>query len=174
MTRKTAREIAVRLSFAASAAGLQAEELLESFFEPEHYATLAAEDEVFSEYPDDRQMDYIRRLILLSDEHRDEIDGHIQSYAKGWKLDRISRTALALLRCALCEILFMEDIPDSAAINEAVELDKSFDEPDTVAFLNGVLGGFMRGERGASSEAEPVPENEPETAPVPETEDASE
>ena len=40
----------------------------------------------------------------------------------------------------------MEDIPNAAAINEAVELDKKYDEPDTVAFVNGVLGGFMRGE----------------------------
>lgn len=44
----------------------------------------------------------------------------------------------------------MDDIPDSAAINEAVELDKGYDEPDTVAFVNGVLGGFMRGEKGVT------------------------
>ena len=40
----------------------------------------------------------------------------------------------------------MDDIPNAAAINEAVELDKNYDEPDTVSFVNGVLGGFMRGE----------------------------
>ena len=57
----------------------------------------------------------------------------------------ISKTALAVLRCALCEILYMEDVPDAAAINEAVELAKGYDEPDTVAFVNGVLGSFMRG-----------------------------
>lgn len=44
----------------------------------------------------------------------------------------------------------MDDIPNSAAINEAVELDKGYDEPDTVAFVNGVLGGFMRGEFSAN------------------------
>ena len=70
---------------------------------------------------------------------------NLYGYAKGWKIERISKTALAVLRCALCEILYMEDIPDSAAINEAVELAKGYDEPDTVAFVNGVLGGFMRG-----------------------------
>ena len=57
----------------------------------------------------------------------------------------MSKTALAVLRCCLCEIMYMEDIPDSAAINEAVELAKGYDEPDTVAFVNGVLGGYMRG-----------------------------
>ena len=68
----------------------------------------------------------------------------IRRYAKGWKLERISKTALAVLRCALCEILYMDDIPNAAAINEAVELAKGYDEPDTVAFVNGVLGGYMR------------------------------
>ena len=53
-----------------------------------------------------------------------------------------------MLRCAICEILYMEDIPNAAAINEAVELDKGYDEPDVVSFVNGVLGGFMRGEFG--------------------------
>ena len=44
----------------------------------------------------------------------------------------------------------MEDIPNAAAINEAVQLDKGYDEPDVVSFVNGVLGGFMRGEFGAA------------------------
>ena len=96
--------------------------------------------------PDEKQMDYIRRLTLLTAENRSEIDGFIERYARGWKIERISRTALAVMRCAICEILYMEDIPNAAAINEAVELDKNYDDPDTVAFVNGVLGGFMRGE----------------------------
>ena len=69
---------------------------------------------------------------------------------RGW--GGIWRTALAVLRCALCEILYREDIPNAAAINEAVELCKGYDEPDTVAFVNGVLGGIMRGELGEAVE----------------------
>lgn len=146
MTRTTARQIAIQLSFAASSAKVSAEEMLEQFFAKEHYESLAAEDELFAEYPDDKQMDYIRRLTSLILENSSEIDGYIERYAHGWKADRISRTARAVLRCAICEILYMDDIPNAAAINEAVELDKGYDEPDTVAFVNGVLGGFMRGE----------------------------
>lgn len=146
MTRKTAREIAIQLGFAAAATGEQPSELMERFFECEHYDSLAKEDELYAQYPDDRQMEYITSLVNLIDEHRDEIDGQIRRYAKGWKLERISKTALAVLRCALCEILYMDDIPNAAAINEAVELAKGYDEPDTVAFVNGVLGGYMRGE----------------------------
>lgn len=146
MTRTTAREIAIQLLFAASSNGLEPCEIIDEFFSEEHYATLAGEDELYSQMPDTKQMKYIRRLIGLCCEKRGEIDAYIERYAKGWKIERISRTALAVLRCALCEILYMDDIPDSAAINEAVELSKGYDEPDTVAFVNGVLGGFMRGE----------------------------
>ena len=146
MTRSTAREIAILLGFAASAASQNVDELIDSFFAEEHYKTLAAEDEIFSEYPDKKQMEYIRRLTGLIIENASELDGFIERYSKGWKVERISKTARAVLRCALCEILYMDDIPNNAAINEAVELDKGYDEPETVAFVNGVLGGFMRGE----------------------------
>lgn len=152
MTRTAAREIAIQLSFAAASSGVEPSTLLEDFFSKEHYASLASEGELFQERPDDAQMDYIRRLISLTAEHMVEIDDYIERYAKGWKPERMSRTALAVIRCAICEILYMEDIPNAAAINEAVELDKSYDEPDTVAFVNGVLGGFMRGEFGEKEE----------------------
>lgn len=162
MTRSTAREIAIQLGFAAASSKLDPNELMETFFSQEHYETLAAEDELFSQRPDKKQMEYIRRLNTLMLENISEIDGFIERYSRGWKVERISRTALAVLRCAICEILYMEDIPDSAAINEAVELAKGYDEPDTVAFVNGVLGGFMRGEfPGVSTEAtaeEPIEE----------------
>ena len=152
MTRTNARELAIQLGFAAAATGEAPGEILERFFDEEHYASLAAEDELYRERPDEKQLAYIRRLTSLIEENRESIDEYIRRYSKGWKLERISRTALAVLRCALCEILYMEDIPDSAAINEAVELAKGYDEPDTVAFINGVLGGFMRGERSEKAE----------------------
>lgn len=146
MKRSSARELAIQLSFAAAAGGAEATDLLESFFDREHYESLAAEQELCQEYPDDNSLDYIRRLTELTAANRSEIDGFIERYARGWKLERISHTALAVIRCAICEILYMEDIPNAAAINEAVELDKKYDDPDTVSFVNGVLGGFMRGE----------------------------
>ena len=129
-------------------------ELLDIFFSREHYDTLGAEVELFQDFPDDRQMDYIRRLTGLVTEKQEELDAYIERYAHGWKPDRISRTALAVLRCAICEILYIEDVPSAAAINEAVELDKSYDDPDTVSFVNGVLGGFMRGEFPAEETSE--------------------
>ncbi len=152
MTRKTAREIAVELCFAAAANEIGTDELLDSFFSEEHYATLASENELFAELPDEKQMAYIRTLTAMSREKAAELDELIGRYARGWKSERISRTARAILRIALCEILYMDDIPAAVAINEAVELDKKYDEPETVAFVNGVLGGFMRGETPEAGE----------------------
>ena len=97
-------------------------------------------------------MGYIRSLTQLIAQHKDEIDTIITANSHGWKLERISRTALAVLRVALCEILYMDDIPAKASINEAIELDKNYDEPDTVSFVNGVLGGFMRSREAQQTE----------------------
>ena len=87
------------------------------------------------------------------------VDDLIEQFSHGWKLSRISRTALAVLRVALYEILYMPDIPAAASINEAVELAKGYDEPETVRFINGILGSFMRS-RGETVEEQPA-ETEP-------------
>lgn len=153
MKRTTAREIAVQLGFYASASGKTVADIVDEFFDDEYYSTLAEVDELFAEYPDKKQKDYIIRLAGLMEEYRIQIDKYIEKYAKGWKVSRISRTAMAVLRCAVCEVMYMADIPNAAAINEAVELAKGYDEPETVAFVNGVLGGFMRGEFGVEPDA---------------------
>lgn len=146
MTRSTARHLAIQLCFAAAASGRAPADLAEDFFTEEHFASLADVDELYAELPKGKYRDYILRLSTLVFEKREELDAVIERYAKGWRPERMSKTALAVLRCAICEILYLEDVPASAAINEAVELDKNYDEPDTVAFINGVLGSFVRGE----------------------------
>lgn len=156
MKRTCAREIAVQLSFYAAASGKTVSELIDTFFDKEYYATLAEENEVFAEYPEKKQQEYISRLLLTAEDYRIQIDKLIEKYAQGWKTERISKTALAVLRCAVCEIMYMDDIPSAAAINEAVELAKGYDEPETVAFINGVLGGIMRGELSEQTETETV------------------
>lgn len=152
MTRTKARELAIRLIYAQGASGEQPEDLLGGFFEDEHFESLADEDELFGKKPDKESLGYIRTLVSLCAENREEIDTYIEKYAIGWRTERITRTAAAVLRCALTELLYVEDIPPSAVINEAVELAKNYEEPETVAFINGVLGGFMRGERAEAPE----------------------
>ncbi len=154
MKRTTAREIAVQLSFYASANEKPVDELLEQFFDREYYETLAAENELFAEYPEKKQREYISRLVTTAYDYRIQIDRLIEKYAQGWRPERMSRTAMSVLRCAVSEIMYMDDIPASAAINEAVELAKSYDEPETVSFINGILGGIMRGEFSEAEDSE--------------------
>jgi len=145
MTRTTAREIAVRLCFCISENPMDAGELIEQFFEPIYYATLKDEDSKYEEMPDERSLEYISRLIKGIHDHSAEIDGYIEKHAKGWKFGRISRTAVAIMKSAMFEVLYMPDIPNKAAINEAVELSKRYEPPETVSFVNGILGSFVRG-----------------------------
>ena len=141
MTSTAARQLAIQLSFALNAGSDVGPE---DFFEEDYFRALPSEDELFAEVPDDTQMAYIRQLVKGIYDYRLELDDIISRYAQGWKISRISRTALAVLRCALYEIRYMPDIPVAAAINEAVELAKGYDEPDTVSFINGILGSYVR------------------------------
>ena len=100
MTRTIAREIAIQLSFAAQLAGDDARETADTFFSREYFATLAEEDPLFQEYPDEKQLDYIRRLTGLVYDHMYELNHMIEKYARGWRLERISRVAAAIMRCA--------------------------------------------------------------------------
>ena len=68
-------------------------------------------------------------------------------------MERIPRVTVTVLRLAIAEMLYGSEHKPSVAINEAVELAKSFEEPETVSFINGVLGGFMRGEAGQDEAA---------------------
>ena len=152
MNRSTARHLAVQLCFAAAASGRSPAELAEDFFTEEHFDSLRDLDELYAELPAGGYLDYILRLSALVEEKRAELDAVIEHYARGWELGRISKTALTILRCAICEILYLEDVPAGAAINEAVELDKLYDEPETAAFVNGILGSFVRAETGAPAD----------------------
>ncbi|MBE6734336.1 MAG: transcription antitermination factor NusB [Ruminococcaceae bacterium] len=74
----------------------------------------------------------------------EEIDKHISdNLSKGWKIRRISRIALAILRVAVYEMKYVEEVPVSVAINEAVELAKKY-STDDASFINGVLGSVAK------------------------------
>ena len=146
MTRTAAREIAVRLCFSVSENPTDPNEFLSQVFEKEYYETLKTEDKLYNELPDAMQLEYITHLVMGILEHSAELDGYIDKYSVGWKFGRISRTAVAIMKTAMFEILYMPDVPNRAAINEAVELAKRYEPPETVSFVNGVLGSFARSE----------------------------
>lgn len=147
MKRSAAREVAIRLCYSAELAGLETSEFITDFFAEDHYATLSTEDELFSVRPSEDQLGYINQLVGLVFAHKAELDATIQQYAKGWSLKRISKIALAILRCALCEIQYFDDVPEKVAINEAVNIAKKYEERETVSFINGVLGSFVRAQQ---------------------------
>ncbi len=149
MTRTAARQLAVQLSFDANSGG---DLTTEEFFDEEYFHALPAEGALFSELPGEKEREYICAVVNGVREKAPELDAVISEYAHGWKISRISKTALTILRCAIYEILYMPDIPPAASINEAVELDKGYDDPETVSFINGILGSFMRSRNGAKEE----------------------
>ncbi len=83
--------------------------------------------------------DYIRNVYYGVWEQLPVLDEAIAAHAKGWKLSRISRVSLALLRLGIYEMLYLEDVPFNIAINEALEIAKLYDEEKSVAFINGIL-----------------------------------
>lgn len=154
MTKSTARQIAVSLLFSMESNRQSAEEAVRDFFEEEHYRSLAEEDPAFTEAPEDYHLAYIRRLVGLAEEHLGDIDAQIARYSDSWKVSRMTRTTLAILRCAVCEIRYMDEIPNSVAVNEAVELGKTFDSPKAAAYMNGILGSLLRGmEQGGKEQS---------------------
>ena len=144
MTRTAARELAVALSYAVTLNEQFPDETLDGFFECEYFETLAEENPIFAQYPDDLQLEYIKRLVTTVYETRVQLDERIARFAVGWKVERISKTAATILRCAMTEILCFDDVPASVAINEAVELAKGYEDEDVVSFINGILGSFVR------------------------------
>ena len=120
MTRSHAREIAVHMIFSLSFGDLKAEELLEQQLNPARFQELAADMPLYSQYPNDKQEKYIRALVRGTFEHGYELDDYIARYAKGWNFARIPRMAAAIMRTAMYEVLYMPDIPNAVAVNEAV------------------------------------------------------
>ena len=146
MTRNTAREIATHLAYELSFIDLTVETFLDERLSEENFEALAQEYDLYSVKPNAKQVQYVRRLVSGVAEHAAELDTYIEKYAKGWRFERISLVASAIMRVAMFEILYMPEIPNGVAINEAVEIAKKYETPEVVRFMNGILGSFLREE----------------------------
>lgn len=100
------------------------------------------EDEIENASAKDKQE--LREKFDAVVEHLDEIDTHIEAKAKGWTIDRIAKSELTVLRLAVFEILYADDVPNSVAINEAVELSKLYCADKASGFVNGILASVVR------------------------------
>lgn len=88
----------------------------------------------------DKEKEYIRKKYEAVTAHIPEIDEMIGQNARGWKINRMNKTDLSILRLAVYEMKWDEDIPTGVAINEAVELARKFGGGGSSSFVNGILG----------------------------------
>jgi len=131
MNRRKSREVAMKLLFEMSINKESYEEIIENF----------------KEYTDvdlkDIDMSYITKVLAGIHEHGVEIDKNIEKYLIKWKLDRLSKMNLSILRISTYEILFEEDIPGKVSVNEGIELAKKYGEDSSPAFINGILAKMI-------------------------------
>lgn len=128
MTRKMAREEAFILIFE------------KAFNDSELDEILSVACEVRDLEPDE----YIKKVFYGVFENIEEIDSVISENAVGWKIGRISKTALSVLRLAIFEIKYYDEIPASVSVNEAVELCKKYATKEDASFVNGILSTVIK------------------------------
>ena len=131
MNRSLAREIAMKRLYAGTVGG---EDTIADALEQSDAADgLDEEGQAFSD-----------ELYGGALRHMDAIDERIRAHAIGWTFDRIAKVDLSILRLAAYELLYRDDIPAGASINEAVELGKRFGGEKSAKFINGVLGAITK------------------------------
>ena len=104
--------------------------------------------EFYADYSEIKEADRegLWQRVMALEEKKTEVDSLIDGASKKWRISRLSKTDLMLLRVAVYEIKFDSEIPDKVSINEAVELAKIYGGDESPAFVNGVLAKFMDGE----------------------------
>ena len=144
MTRGNARELAVHLIYGRAFTGEEPEQVISTRLEKEYYAKLGEENDVYAERPSRAQMRYIDTVVTGVANREEELDDQIRKYSIGWDISRISKLARCILRLAIFEIQYVEDVPAGVAVSEAVRLAKRDNGDDTGSFVNGILGSFVR------------------------------
>ena len=130
MTRREFREHTAKLTF-----------VFEFYPEDEWKAQFEAYADYAEINEEDREN--LWKRVLAVEEKKAEIDSFIDGASKKWRINRLSKTDLMLLRVAVYEIKFDSEIPDKVSVNEAVELAKIYGGDESPAFINGVLAKFM-------------------------------
>ena len=128
MARPIAREAAMQLVF-------------EQLFGGE--ATAETLVDLIDYNPSEKDRTYIDTVVSGVKEHAEQLDGEIAACLRGWTLARLSRVDLAIMRLAVYEMQY-SGLPAAVAINEAVELAKTFGGDDSAAFVNGILAKLVK------------------------------
>lgn len=128
VTRREAREQAFVIIFEKSINHLSVDEILENAKDAREF----------------KENEYILKTVNGVFDNLTEIDSLISENLKGWTLSRISKVCLAVMRLCVYEMKYLDDVPDSVSINEAVELCRKFATEDETSYVNGVLGTVAR------------------------------
>lgn len=144
MTRANARELAVHLIYGREFTGEEPQHVVSVRLDRGYYLALSAESEVYAERPSKAQLGYIDSVVTGVANREEDLNAEIARYSIGWDVTRISKLTRAIMQLAIFEILYVDDVPTSVAVSEAVRLAKKYDGDDTGAFVNGILGAFAR------------------------------
>ena len=144
MTRANARELAVHLIYGREFTGEEPEQVVAVRLNREYYPALSQENDVYVDRPSKAQLSYIDNVVTGVSNRTEALNEIIARYSIGWDISRISRLTRCILQLAVFEILYVEDVPSGVAAAEAVRLAKKYDGDDTGAFVNGILGAFIR------------------------------
>ena len=157
MTRANARELAVHLIYGRDFTGEEPQSVVNTRLDKEYYPALSQENDVYAERPSRAQLGYIDMVVAGVASRADDLNAQIARFSIGWDVSRISRLSRAILQLAIYEIIHFEDVPDNVAVSEAVRLTKMYDT-DASAFVNGILGSFVRSRATVETEAAPAEE----------------
>lgn len=141
MNRRITREEAVKIVYLMDVNNDYNVDVIDSYLE--HFQNEDFENYIFKEENIDK--DYLVKTVKDVVENLDAINEKINDNSKGWRLNRIAKVDLAILRVAIAEILYDKSIPESVSINEAVEISKTYSNEDSHKFINGILGTVYRG-----------------------------
>ena len=133
MARRDARAWAMRLMYARALGAEAPQTVMEDYFAdepPENWR--------------DVDTTYVNEILEGTRQHEKEVDERLSLHTKHWRIDRMAKVDLTILRLAAYELLYREDVPTEVAINEAVELAKQYGGQDSSAFVNGVLSSLVK------------------------------
>lgn len=132
MNRKLSREKSMELLFGMTLSKETVEETIETFLE---------------NYEGDiKEIDltYVKQALIGVENNKEAIDAAISANLHNWKIDRISKVNLSILRLAAYELLYDDNVPTGVAINEALEITRKYSDEKSVSFINGVLDKIKR------------------------------
>lgn len=128
--RRRARELVLKALYASQTSDQNPEEVWQTLLE----------DAALPEKP----LKFATELFKLVLNNEDRLDQEIAKHSQNWHISRLALIDKNIMRIAICELLYMADVPSRVSLNEAIELAKTFSTPDSSSFVNGILNAVLK------------------------------